>query len=131
MESRNLGFRKIVHLSLIGELNNKSADGKGRFVGVVVVDTFGSHVSGENTAVGGETGNGDADVVINLEDLLLVGRELGIGLVDAGQHNVGLGSEPYRRRALLHGLHGVLHLEQPPRGAPCRHIGVVLVSEHL
>lgn len=112
-------------------MNNEAADGKRRFVGVVVVDAFGSHVAGENTAVGRETGNGDTDVVVDLEDLLLVGGELGIGLVDAGQHDVGLGSEPNRRRALLDGFHGVLHLEQPPGGAPCRHVRVVLVPEHL
>lgn len=121
----------ITHLSLIGELNNESADWKRRFVGVVVVDALGSHVAGENSAVGGETSNGDADVVIDLEDLLLVRRELGIGLVYTGQYHMGLGSEPYGGRTLLHGFHGVLHLEQTPRWAPRRHIRVVLVPEHL
>lgn len=95
-----------------------------------MVDALGAHVPGEDAAVGGEAGDGDADVVVDLEDLLLVGGELVVGLVDAGQDDVGPGSEADRGGALLHGLHGVLHLEEPPRGAPGGHVRVVLVPEH-
>jgi len=117
-------------LCLVGELNDESADGQRGLVGVVIVDALGAHVPGEDAAVGSEAGDGDADVVVDLEDLLLVRGEFGVGLVDACENHVRLGSETDRRRALLHRLHRILHLEQPPRGAPCRHVRVVLVSEH-
>ena len=38
------------------------------------------HVPRENMAVRGESGNGNTDVVVDLEDILLVRGELGIGL---------------------------------------------------
>ena len=118
-------------LCLVGELNDESADGERGLVGVVIVDALGSHVAREDAAVGSEAGDGDADVVVNFEDLLLVRGEFGVGLVDACENHVRLGSETDRRRALLHRLHRVLHLEQPPRRAPCRHVRVVLISEHF
>lgn len=117
-------------LSLIGELDDEATDGERGLIGEAVIDALGAHVTGEDAAIGGEAGDGDADVVVDLEDLLLVGGELGVGLVDAGQHHVGLGSEADRRRPLLHRLHRVLNLEQPPRRAPCRDVRVVLVPEH-
>lgn len=92
-------------------MNDESTNGKGGFVGVVVVDAFGSKVTGEDAAVGGEAGNGDADVVVDLEDLLLVGGEFGVSLVDACQHDVGFGSEADSGGTLFDCLHGVLHLE--------------------
>lgn len=73
-------------------MNDKSSNGKRRLVGVVIVDTLGSHVAREDATISGETGNGDADVVIDLEDLLLVRRKLGVGLVYACQDHVCLGS---------------------------------------
>ncbi len=101
----------IGNLSLIGELNNKSAYREGRLVSEGVIDGLGSHITREYTAVGGESGNGDADVIIDLEDLLLMRGELRVSLVHASQNHMALRSQPYRRRALLHSLHRVLHLE--------------------
>lgn len=102
---------KVTDLSLVSQLDNKAADRKRRLVSVTVVNTLGSHVPRQNTAVGGETGDSDADVVVDLEDLLLVRRELGVGLVNAAQDHVSLRSEPNCGGALLNGLHGVLHLK--------------------
>ena len=117
-------------LSLVGELDDEATDGERGLVREAVVDALGAHIAREDAAIGREASDGDADVVVDLEDLLLVGGELGVGLVNAGQHHVRLGSEPDRRRPLLHRLHRVLNLEQPPRRAPCRNIRVVLVPEH-
>lgn len=119
------------NLSLVGELDNKARDGERALVNERVVDTLGAEVSGEDASVGRQPGNGNANMVVDLKDLALVGGELGAGLVDSGEHDMGLGSETHGGGPLLDGLHGVLHLEQPPRGAPCRHIRVVLVAEHL
>lgn len=84
----------------------------------------------EDAAVGGEPRERDPGVLGDAEDLALVGRELGGGLVGGGDDGVGAGSETHAGGALLDGLHGVLHLEEPPLRAPCRHVGVVLVAEH-
>jgi len=96
-----------------------------------MIDAFGAHIAGKNTTISSKSSNGDADVVIDLEDLALMGGELGLGLVYAGQDDVGFGSEANCSRALIHCFHGILHLEQPPRRAPRRHVCVVLVPEHL
>lgn len=125
-----IGASRERYLGLICELNYETTNGKRRLIGKAVIDALVAHVPGEHAAVGGEASNGDAYVVVDLENLLLVGRELGAGLVDACQDDVGLGSEADRGRALLHRLHRVLHLKEPPGRAPGSHIGVVLVPEH-
>jgi hypothetical protein len=51
-------------------------------------------------------------------------------LVGGGEGGVGAGAEADAGGALLHGLHRVLHLEDPSMGAERRHVGVVLVPEH-
>lgn len=65
-------MEKQSDLGLIGELNNEATNREWRLIGVIIVNAFGSHVTGEDTTIGGETGDGDTDVIINLEDLLLV-----------------------------------------------------------
>ena len=70
-------------------------------------------------------------MVVDLEDLLLVRRELGVSLVDTSQDDVSLGSEANGSRPLLHGFHGVLHLKESAGWAPCGHVRVVLVPEHF
>jgi len=117
-------------LSLVGKLNDESADGKRGLVRIVIVDALGPYVAGKDADVGSEVGDGDADVVVDLEDLLLVRGEFKVGLVDACENYVRLGSETDRCRSLLHRLHRILHQEQPTHGASCRHVRVVLVSEH-
>ena len=51
-------------------------------------------------------------MVIDLEDLLMVRRELEINLVDTSQDDVSLGSEANGGRPLLHGFHGIFHLKE-------------------
>jgi hypothetical protein len=85
---------------------------------------------GEDSAVSGEAGDGDADVVVSAEDLALVGGEFGGGLVDGGEDGVGRGAEADGGGALLDGLHGVLDLEKAAGGAPGGDVGVVLVAKH-
>lgn len=96
-----------------------------------MIDGFRSHVTRQNTAVGGETSDSDTDVVIDFEDLPLVRRELGLGFIDRGEDYMGARSESDRGGALLDGFHGVLHLEKTTSGTPCCHICIVLVPEHL
>ena len=95
-----------------------------------MVDALVAEEPGEDAAVGGEPRERDPRVVGDAEDLALVGGELGGGLVDGGKDDVGEGAEADAGGALLDGLHGILQLEEPPRGAPRRHVGVVLVPEH-
>lgn len=95
-----------------------------------MVDALVAEEAGEDAAVGGEAGERDPGVVGDAEDLALVGGELVGGLVGGGEDGVGGGAEADAGRALLHRLHGVLHLEQPPLRAPGGDIGVVLVPKH-
>jgi len=44
-----------------------------------VIETFISHVFGEGARVGSETGNADANVVVDGEDLFLVRGQFGDG----------------------------------------------------
>ena len=122
--------RRRTDLRLVGELEREPGDGERRLVDEGVVDALVAEESREDAPVGGESGERDPGVLSDAEHLPLVGGELGGGLVDGGEDGVGAGAEPDAGGALLDGLHGVLHLEQPPLGAPCGHVGVVLVAEH-
>ena len=95
-----------------------------------MIDGFRSHVTREHTAIGGESSDGDTDVVIDFEDLPLVRRELRLGFIDGGEDDMGARSEPDCGGALLDGFHGVLYLEKTTGGTPCCHVCVVLVPEH-
>ena len=112
-------------------MNDEASHGERRLIGEGVVDSLRSHITREDTAIGGEPSDRDAYVVIDFEDLLLVGGELGLGLVDAGEDDMGARSEPDGGGALLDCFHGVLHLEETACWAPCRHICVVLIPEHF
>jgi hypothetical protein len=117
-------------LRLVGEPEREPGDGERRLVDEGVVDALVAEEAREDAAVGCEAGERDPGVVGDAEHLPLVGGELGGGLVDGGEDGVGAGPEPHAGGALLDGLHGVLHLEEPPLGAPRGHVGVVLVAEH-
>jgi hypothetical protein len=54
-------------------------------------------------------------VVVDLEYLLLVGRQLGHGSLERADDGVGVGSEGDARRALLDGFHGVFDLSRMER----------------
>lgn len=85
----------------------------------------------EDAGIRGETGDGDAEVVVDADELLLVARELARralragasvraiarwGVQEGGTHleaeedGVGVGAESDAGRALLYGLEGVLDL---------------------
>ena len=129
--SRSGDRRKGVNLSLISKTNDETANRERRLIGERVIDGFRSHVTREHTAIGGETSDGDTDVVVYFEDLPLVRRELRLGFIDGGEDDMGARSEPDGGGALLDCFHGVLHLEETACWAPCRHICVVLIPEHF
>lgn len=74
----------FTNLSLIGELNYETTDRKRRFISVAVIDTLRSHIARKNASIRSKAGNGDADVIVDFEDLLLVRGEFRVGLIDAG-----------------------------------------------
>lgn len=119
------------NLGLVGEVNDEATNGKRRLVSERVINRFRSHITRENTAIGGEPSDCDANMVIDFEDLLLMRRELRLGFVDASEDDMGARSESNCGGALLHCFHGVLYLEKTTCWAPCRHICVVLIPEHF
>jgi hypothetical protein len=66
----------------------------------------------QHTRVAGQSRNGDADMVVNVDQLLLVRRELAGAALEGEEHGVGRGTEPDGRTALLDGLERVLDLVQ-------------------
>ena len=53
-----------------------------------MVDALVAHVAHEDAAVGGEPRDRDAEVVVDLEDLALVGRELRLAALERREHDV-------------------------------------------
>ena len=77
---------------------------------VSAVHALGPHPLGDGASVRGEASDGDADMVVNGEDLLLVGREVAGGSLEGHQHRVRVGLQGHRGGPLLHRLHGIFHL---------------------
>ena len=118
-------------LVLVRDVGQQARRLERRAVDVLVVEALRAHVLGERARVGVEPRDRDADVVVDLEQLLLVSRQVVRRTLERGEHNVLRADDAKARRALLHGLHRVLDLEQPPLRAPDGHVGVVHRAEHL
>ena len=100
-----------------------------RVVEVSRVKTLHPHPPAERLGVRGESGEGDAEVVVQREDLFLVAGERGRPPLEGRQDGVRLVLEAYRGRALLHGLHRVLDLMEAALRRPSCHVRVVLVPK--
>jgi hypothetical protein len=59
-------------LVLIGQIGHELMRWNGISVNVLVIEALAAHVLGECAGICGETGNAAANVVVNLEELLLV-----------------------------------------------------------
>lgn len=66
--------------------------------------------SPQNTGIRRKTRNGNTDVVVNTDQLLLVRGEFAGGALERQEDRMRLGADTDRGRALLDGLEGVLDL---------------------
>ena len=114
-------------MGTVRDLADEAADGEGALEGVAVVDALVAHEPAQQPPVADEPRRRDPDVVVDLEDLALEAAELVLGPLEGGQHHVPGPAEPHAAAALLHGLHGVLDLVQPPLRAPGHHVLVILL----
>ena len=119
-----------VDLGLVGDLPDEPANGERAVVDKGVVEALSPHVLAEDSGVGGEARDGNAHVGVDLEDLLLEGRQLGGVPLDDCHHRVRLALQPHTAAPLLHRLHRVLYLEQPPLRRPRRGISVIMITIH-
>lgn len=71
-----------------------------------------THVIAQHPCIARQAGNGNADMVINLDKLLLVGRELSRRALEGQQDGVRFGAQADSCRALLDGFLGVFNLVQ-------------------
>ena len=99
------------YLHLVPEVLDEPGDGEGGVVRVSAVHTLRPHPARDGPGVRSQTSDGDTDVIIQGEDLLLVRRQITGGSFQGHQHGVRVGLQPHGGGALLHGLHGVLHLQ--------------------
>lgn len=58
------------------------------------------HLLGQGAGIRGQTRDGDADVVVDLQDLLLVGRQLVRGPLESRQHHIIVRTQAQARRTL-------------------------------
>merc|ERR1712087_430563 len=99
-------------------------------VDVPVIDTLGPHVLCEDACIRHKPSNGNADMCIHFEDLLLVRRQFrGIALKRCDQR-VLIRAHANGGGPLLDRLHGILNLVDAASGRPCDTVSVVLVSKH-
>ena len=84
----------------------------------------------EYSCVSDESTDGDADVLVDAEQLLLIGRQLAAGALEGGDDDPFGRPQSHTAAALLHRLHRVLHLVQPTSRTERRHVRVILIAKH-
>ena len=87
-------------LVAVGQVGHEPAGGHVGPVDVLVVEAFRAHPLGQSAGVGGEAGDADADVGVDLQYLLLVGRQLGDRPLEGADDGVGRGADADARRSL-------------------------------
>ncbi len=95
----------------IGQFGGQSAGGHGRAVDVLVIETFVSHPLGQCASVGGESGNANAEMIVNFENFLLMTGEFRDASFECTEDGVGGGSQGDAGGALLDGFHGIFDLK--------------------
>ena len=79
---------------------------------VSAVQTLCPHPPGDGPGISSQASNGDSNMVINGQDLLLMAGQLTGSSLQSNQHSVGVGLEPHCSRALLDCLHGIFNLSR-------------------
>jgi len=117
-------------LRLVGHLDHQAPHLHRLVVDVPVVDALRAHVLGEHARVGHQAGDANADVVVDLEDLFLVRRQLRRGALQRRHDRKVVRPQADARTALLHRLHCILNLVDAPGRRPGDAVGIVLVAKH-
>ena len=86
----------------IGQIGHQSSTGESGPIDIFVIETFIPHPFGKCASIGGETGNTNAEMVVNFEYFLLMSREFRNGAFECADDGVGGGSEGDAGRALFH-----------------------------
>ena len=73
---RSLSGMIGLDLRLFGDLGNQSLSGVMRVMSVPIVQAFSSHKLAEISGISSETSDGDAHMIIDVEDLLLMTSEV-------------------------------------------------------
>ena len=84
----------------VGQVGHEAAGGHVGPVDVLVVEALGAHPLGQAAGVGGQAGDADADVGVDLQYLLLVGRQLRDGPLQGADDGVRGGTDADARRSL-------------------------------
>jgi hypothetical protein len=95
-----------------------------------IVQALHAHVRGQRPRVARKTGNDNAHVRVNLEDLVLVRGQLVVRALQAKENGVRLGNQAQSRAALLHGFASVLDLKQLALWRPRRDVLIVRAAVH-
>jgi hypothetical protein len=79
-------------------------------MGISAVKALCPHPSGDGSGIRSQTSDGDSNMVINREDLLLMAGKLTGSSLQSNQHSVGVGLEANSCGTLLDSFHGILNL---------------------
>lgn len=116
-------------LHLVPDVHDQSGHRIDGVVRELVVQTFLAHIATQHAGISGDSGNRDAQMGVDRDDLLLVGGQLGGGSLQGDQHGMIASLQANGGRAQFHRFHGVFHLMEATLGAPDGHIAVVLVAK--
>lgn len=118
-------------LHLVAHAADEAVDGQRGIATEAVGEAFCSHVLAEKSGVGGQTCDGNPAVVVDGDDLLLVGGQFGRGSLQSDQDSMSAVFQSDSGRSLFDGLHGVFHLVDAALRTPDSNIVVILVSKHF
>ena len=80
-------------------------------MGISAVQALCPHPPGDGSGIRSQASDGDSNMIINGEDLLLMAGQLTGSSLQSNQHCVGVGLKADSCGTLLDSFHGILNLE--------------------
>jgi len=119
-----------VDLSFVGDRVNDSVDRNRAVVEEAGGHGLLAHKVGEDSSIGGEAGEGNTEMCVDADDLLLIGTEFFCVSLESYQDGMCLADETYGSGSLLDGFEGILDLEDTTLRREGDRIVIVVVSKH-
>jgi hypothetical protein len=104
---------------LIGQITHQDCGSNGGSKDVLVIQTFVSHVFGEGSSIGRQTGNAYGHVIVNFQQLFLMRRKFAHVSFQGPQDDVRVATQADASGTLFDGFHGVFDLQENERERRC------------
>mmetsp|Transcript_9776 Transcript_9776/g.13241 ORF Transcript_9776/g.13241 Transcript_9776/m.13241 type:complete len:228 (-) Transcript_9776:12-695(-) len=107
----SFGWVASLHLTLLGNLTDKSLSRLIGLMGIRVINALITHELAKETSISSHTRDGDTHVLIDLENLLLMECQIVLTLFQTDKYNMSVGLKSETGETLLNSFFSVVNLK--------------------